>query len=159
LPPETKLEARVVTDVEAYLPDEYVPDNREKMTLYKSIADTKDLEQLNALTEEINDRFGMLPETGRQLLELRQIRLLAGEADIDTATVRKDMVMFEFRRPLTKGDIKRLAESPVPLEFLTPKHGRHRIRCNEVGEKGPLKAALAVLRNLLAKEIPFPLNR
>lgn len=156
LPPETKLEARVITDIEAYLPDEYVPDNREKMTLYKSIADTKDIEELTLLADEIQDRFGAVPKTGRQLLELRQIRLLASEAGVETATVRNDIVMFEFRRPLTKGDIKRLAESPVPLEFLTPKHGRHRIKCSELSARGPLDTAFAVLRNLLAKEIPFP---
>ncbi|MBD3162497.1 MAG: transcription-repair coupling factor, partial [Candidatus Eisenbacteria bacterium] len=80
--PERKTDARVVTDIEAYLPDEYVPDNREKMTLYKSIADTQDLDALSALEEEIRDRFGMLPDPGRHLLDLRRIRLLAGEAEI-----------------------------------------------------------------------------
>jgi transcription-repair coupling factor (superfamily II helicase) len=157
IPPEEAREARVITDVEAYLPDDYVSNTREKMTIYKSIADTKDLEAIAAIEEEIRDRFGMLPEPGRQLLDLRRTRLLAGEAGVETATVRRGQVMFEFRSPLTRGDIKRLAETPLPLEFLTPARGRHRIVCRKIDPAaGPVRAALTILHGLLAKELPFP---
>ena len=153
--PDRKPDARVVTDVEAFLPDDYVPDNREKMALYKSIADTTDLDGLSAVEEEIRDRFGMLPDPGRHLLDLRRIRLLAGDAGIDTATVRKRQVVFEFRRPLTRGDIQRLAETPAAVDFLTPAHGRHRIRCDRIDSAGPVATALMILRSLAPREIPF----
>jgi transcription-repair coupling factor (superfamily II helicase) len=155
MPSEAKAEARVVTDVEAHFPDSYVPDHREKMNLYKSIADTQDLSTIASIEEEIRDRFGMLPDPGRHLLDLRRVRLMAGEADVETATVRRDLVMFEFRRPLTRGDIKRLAESPVAVEFHTPSHGRHRVHCRKLATAGPVATALVILRSLLAKEIPF----
>jgi transcription-repair coupling factor (superfamily II helicase) len=154
---DTKRQARVVTDLEAFLPDEYVPDSREKMALYKSIADTADLEALAKVEEEIRDRFGILPEAGRQLLGLRRIRLLASEADVETATIQRRLVMFEFHRSLTRGDIQRLAESPAPITFHTPAHGRHRIRCEKFdGASGPVTTALSILRSLLLKEIPLP---
>ncbi len=152
---EVKVDARVVTDVEAHFPDSYVPDHREKMNLYKSIADTRDLETVAAIEEEIRDRFGMLPDPGRHLLDLRRVRLMAGDADVETATVRRDLVMFEFRRPLTRGDIKRLAESPVAVEFHTPAHGRHRVHCRKLDAAGPVASALMILRSLCSKEIPF----
>jgi transcription-repair coupling factor (superfamily II helicase) len=155
--PEEAREARVITDAEAYLPDDYVPETREKMNLYKSIADTRDIDGIAAIEEEIRDRFGMLPEPGRQLLDLRRIRLLAGEAGVETATVRRGQVMFEFRKPLTRGDIKRLAECPLALEFLTPARGRHRVVCRKFdGAPGPVRAALTILEGLMAREIPFP---
>ncbi|MDM7914281.1 MAG: transcription-repair coupling factor [Candidatus Eisenbacteria bacterium] len=159
IPGDQKREARIVTDVEAYFPDDYVSDSREKMTLYKSIADTRDLDELARIEEEIRDRFGMLPEPGRQLLDLRRLRLLASEAGIETATVKRDQVVFEFHRPLTKGDIQRLAEAPASLEFLTPAHGRHRIRCRKPGPAGPVAIGLAILRSLLQREIPLPQGR
>ncbi len=151
-----KPEARVVTDIEAFFPDEYVPDEREKMNLYKSIADTKALEEIEALEEEIRDRFGALPVPGRQLLDLRRIRLLATQADIETATVRRQSVSLEFRRSLTRGDIKRLAESPVAVDFHTPAHGHHRVGLRATGAQDAIAACLAVLHSLLEKEIPFP---
>jgi transcription-repair coupling factor (superfamily II helicase) len=157
--PERKADARVVTDIEAYLPDDYVPDHREKMTLYKSIADVNDPEELTVLEEEIRDRFGLLPDPGEHLLDLRRIRLLAGQIDVETVTVRRGLVMFEFRRVLTRGDIKRLSEAQVVLEFLTPKRGRHRIQCRELDPAGPIPTALAVLRTLMTKEIPFPTRK
>jgi len=154
--PEARRDARVITDVEAYLPDDYVHDQREKMTLYKSIADTIDLEGVDLVEEEIRDRFGMLPDPGRSLLDLRRVRLMAAEAGVETATVRRDLVMLEFHRPLNKGDIQRLAESPVAVEFLTPAHARHRVKCRKIDASvGPVATALMILRSLLAREIPF----
>jgi len=76
-------------------------------------------------------------------------------ADIETATIRRDSVTFEFRRPLTRGDIKRLAESSVPIEFHTPSHGRHRVHCRRVPDAGPIPTALSILRGFLASEVSF----
>ena len=155
--PEEAREARVVTDAEAYLPDDYVHDPREKMNLYKSIADTKSLDEIATIEGEIRDRFGILPEPGRQLLDLRRIRLLAGEAGVETATVRRGQVMFEFRNPLTRGDIKRLAESQLPLEFLTPARGRHRIVCRKFeGHWAPSGPRSRSSTACWRREIPFP---
>jgi transcription-repair coupling factor (superfamily II helicase) len=152
---EARRDARVITDVEAYFPDEYVPEQREKMALYKSLADTPDLDGVGVIEEEIRDRFGLLPDAGRNLLDLRRIRLMAAEVGVETATVRRDAVMFEFHRPLNRGDIKRLAESPVSVEFLTPAHSRHRVRCRKLDAAGPVATALMILRSLLSQEIPF----
>ncbi|MBM3286295.1 MAG: transcription-repair coupling factor [Candidatus Eisenbacteria bacterium] len=157
IPLEAPREARIVTDLEAYLPDGFVPDVREKMNLYKSLADTNEIEGVAAIEEEVRDRFGSLPDPGRHLFDLRRVRLLAGQAGVETATIRRRLIMLEFREPLTRGDIKRIAEAPVPVEFRTPARGRHRITCQQIDpDLGPIHSALAILRSLLETEIAMP---
>jgi transcription-repair coupling factor (superfamily II helicase) len=160
IPLEAPREARIVTELEAYLPDEFVPDMREKMNLYKSLADTKSVEEVATIEEEIRDRFGTPPEPGRQLFDLRRIRLLAGLAGVETATIRRNQIMLEFRNPLTSGDIKRIAEAPVAIEFRTPSRGRHRVSCQSIDQElGPIHSTLAILRSLLQVEIQLPASR
>ena len=48
-------------EVDAYIPDEYVPDPNQKVELYRRIIELSALEECDDLEEEIQDRFGDLP--------------------------------------------------------------------------------------------------
>jgi transcription-repair coupling factor (superfamily II helicase) len=132
LPVEEAVEARIVTDLEAYLPQDYVPDDPEKMNLYKTLADTRTLKQVDDLTAEIADRFGRLPPPAENLFELRRLRIAATRAGVETLTLRRGGVQLEMARSLTRQDVQRLMrQMPVPVHFQT--HGRHRVEV-EPGE-------------------------
>jgi hypothetical protein len=78
---EVRAEPRLLTDWSAYLPDDYVPDEHEKLNLYRRLADARTLDELDDLTLEVMDRFGQLPPPAVALLELRRLRVLgAGRA-------------------------------------------------------------------------------
>ena len=78
---EVRMEPRLLTDWSAYLPDDYVPDEHEKLNLYRRLADSRTLDELDDLTLEMMDRFGQLPPPAVALLELRRLRVLgAGPA-------------------------------------------------------------------------------
>src|SRR5207244_13438172 len=74
--PEHRAEPRLVTDWSAFLPDDYVPDEHEKLNLYRRLAETRSIEELDDLTLEMLDRFGQLPAPAVALFELRRLRLL-----------------------------------------------------------------------------------
>ena len=59
---EETLETRISLPIEAYLPDDYVPDSRQKVAIYKKIAGLKDTAALKELREELQDRYGAIPE-------------------------------------------------------------------------------------------------
>ncbi|MBI1943008.1 MAG: transcription-repair coupling factor [Betaproteobacteria bacterium] len=70
----------------ALLPATYCDDVHERLTLYKRLANCASREQLDAMREELVDRFGALPEPARALLESHLLRILArplGVARID----------------------------------------------------------------------------
>jgi transcription-repair coupling factor (superfamily II helicase) len=141
------VEPRMATDIEAYLPNEYVHDPREKMNLYKSLADARSLERVEELAAEITDRFGKHPDAVRHLLGLRRIRILGAQARCEKVTVRQDLVQIDMGRELKKSEIQKLLQAvPFPVEFLMG--GRHRIRVKSVGAGEAVSTALILLRGL-----------
>ncbi len=61
----------------ALLPDDYVPDVHLRLVLYKRIAGTQSRDDLKELQVELIDRFGLLPEPARRLLEIAELKLVA----------------------------------------------------------------------------------
>jgi transcription-repair coupling factor (superfamily II helicase) len=105
---EVKPEPRLLTDWSAFLPDDYVPDEHEKLAMYRRLADTRDLGGLDDLTLELMDRFGSLPEPAVALVELRRLRVLGSTAGVESLRVFHDVVEMTLRRPLKPGEIRDL---------------------------------------------------
>ncbi|WP_455429412.1 transcription-repair coupling factor [Lentisalinibacter sediminis] len=61
----------------ALLPDDYVPDVHLRLVLYKRIAGTDSADDLRELQVELIDRFGLLPEPARRLLQVAELRIAA----------------------------------------------------------------------------------
>src|SRR5262245_43962258 len=101
---EIKPEPRLVTDWSAYLADDYVPDEHEKLNLYRRLAETRSLDELDDLTLEMLDRFGQLPEPAVALFELRRLRLLGAGAMVESMRVFHDVAEFTLRRPLSPNE-------------------------------------------------------
>ena len=70
----------------ALLPDAYCGDVHTRLNLYKRLATADKPETIDALLEEITDRFGKLPTQGQTLFDTHRLRVLAkpyGVAKID----------------------------------------------------------------------------
>ncbi|MDQ6683843.1 MAG: transcription-repair coupling factor, partial [Pseudomonadota bacterium] len=61
----------------ALLPDAYCGDVQIRLSLYKRLATATKSEQIDALLEEITDRFGKLPPQGQTLFDVHRLRVLA----------------------------------------------------------------------------------
>ena len=98
--------------VAACLPDDYVPDPRQKVALYKKIAQVHDLSALGSVREELRDRFGPLPEEASNLLFLMEIRLRARAMLIPSVRVKDGRVTFlmPFFRDLGLKELNRLQQ-------------------------------------------------
>jgi len=59
----------------ALLPESYCPDIHERLVLYKRLANCDTEAELKAMEEELIDRFGLLPEPARTLLEVHRLRI------------------------------------------------------------------------------------
>jgi transcription-repair coupling factor (superfamily II helicase) len=99
--------AEVNLHVPALLPDTYCNDVHERLSIYKRLADAESRQALEALREELIDRFGELPEPARALLECHEVRLAArplGVARID-ATHEAVQLQFVKNPPLDGGKV------------------------------------------------------
>ncbi len=60
-----------------YIPSDYVPDEGDRLILYRKMLQAGDLQALQGLREEMADRFGACPEQVLQLLARHELRVLA----------------------------------------------------------------------------------
>ena len=72
-PPER--EVRVDIAVSAYIPTDYVPLEAAKIDLHRRIAMASDLEEIDTLRDEIEDRFGPVPAPVESLLTVQRVRV------------------------------------------------------------------------------------
>jgi len=125
LPPEPRL----LTDWSAYLPDDYVPDEHEKLNLYRRLAETRDVAGIDDLTLELMDRFGHLPQPAVALVELRRLRLLGASAQAEGLRVFHNVVEIALRRPLKPQEIRTVVGMlNFQLEFFTGREFGLRLR-------------------------------
>ena len=68
--------ALIETKLHAYVPADYVASEALKIDVHRRIALARDEERLDALVEELTDRFGELPEPVANLVDLGRMRLL-----------------------------------------------------------------------------------
>jgi transcription-repair coupling factor (superfamily II helicase) len=68
---------RVESPYSCFIPDRYVPDADERMMLYKRIAHMTEAQEAAALEEELKDRFGELPRSAKDLVDLARAKLEA----------------------------------------------------------------------------------
>jgi transcription-repair coupling factor (superfamily II helicase) len=105
---EVRPEPRLLTDWPAYLPEDYVPDEHEKLDLYRRLADTRTHEDLDELVREMRDRFGMLPAPAVALFELRRLRVLGAGSEVESLRVFHEVTEMALRRALKPVEIRDL---------------------------------------------------
>jgi transcription-repair coupling factor (superfamily II helicase) len=89
--------------VPASLPEDYIADSAQKVALYKKIAAVRNFEDLEAVRDELVDRFGPPPPNGQYLLQLMEIRLRARAVEIPSVRVKEGKLhlLAPFLRKLT----------------------------------------------------------
>ena len=79
---------RLDVDVDAYVPADYVGYEQAKIDLHRRIAGARDVADIEALREELEDRFGTPPEPVEHLLSLQRARIKLGAAGARAVSVR-----------------------------------------------------------------------
>jgi transcription-repair coupling factor (superfamily II helicase) len=126
---EVRPEPRLLTDWPAYLPEEYVTNEHDKLDLYRRLAEVRDREAVDELTLEMIDRFGQLPPPAVALVELRRLRLLGAGASAESLRAFQDVVEILLRRPLSPTHIRELvAAADFQIEFVTGREFGLRVR-------------------------------
>ena len=78
----------------AALPHNYVTEPAHRIEIYRKLAQATDRVALENLTGELRDRFGPLPPPAELLLQVAELKILAGEKSVTTIEVREDKLML-----------------------------------------------------------------
>ncbi|NUM56409.1 MAG: transcription-repair coupling factor [Candidatus Hydrogenedentes bacterium] len=90
---------------EAYIPEQYVTSESQKITLYKRIAGLQSEEEVGEMLAELKDRFGEPPVPVRRLLDVMRVRALGADAGARRIVGGKNGVTVELEtgRQLERG--------------------------------------------------------
>jgi transcription-repair coupling factor (superfamily II helicase) len=91
-------EPTVDLPVEALIPAVYVPDERQRISLYRRLAAVKSGLELEGIAEEIRDRFGPPAEPVQNLLKLVELKLACRSLGIETVAPQAGKVSVKLRR-------------------------------------------------------------
>jgi transcription-repair coupling factor (superfamily II helicase) len=80
LPEEPREPVRIDVDVDAYIPSKYIPFEAAKIDVHRRVAAAREPGELRGLREELEDRFGPLPGSVANLLDLQRARIALEEA-------------------------------------------------------------------------------
>ena len=88
----------VVLDLPAHLADAYVPDEAVKLELYRRLARAEAPSEIQAVREELRDRFGPLPDEAQRLLLVSELRALGARVGLEMVLVKGDEARLTFAR-------------------------------------------------------------
>jgi len=80
----------------AFIPDDYVPDIRLKIDLYRRLRRVAGFDQLADFREELVDRFGPPPPPVARMLELTELRMNAAVWEIEAISVEDEYLSFTY---------------------------------------------------------------
>ncbi len=136
----------VTTDINlhapALLPSDYCGDVHLRLSFYKKLATAKNTEQIDALLEELVDRFGKLPAQAQNLVDVHRLRVIArpyGVVKVDAApgattiTFRKDapvdpLRIIELVRKSRHIKLVGNEKLRIERELLEPRDRAHMVR-------------------------------
>jgi transcription-repair coupling factor (superfamily II helicase) len=78
----------------AFIPFRYIADARQRIEIYRKLAQATDPAGLRSLKQELRDRFGPPPPPLELLLRVAELKVLAGERGITVIEVKEDKLML-----------------------------------------------------------------
>jgi transcription-repair coupling factor (superfamily II helicase) len=118
LKPEVEPEIRL--GIPAYLPQDYIPDTNQRLLFYKRLASLGDLEELEGLKEELQDRFGPYSAEVENLFLVMHLRRVLKDYLVQQITYHDGRLSLLFH-PHSPVQVERL------LALMAKDRGRYRL--------------------------------
>jgi transcription-repair coupling factor (superfamily II helicase) len=80
------------------IPGDYVPEENQRLQMYKRVARVESEAQLSDVAAELEDRYGPPPPAVRNLLDYASLKLLCMRVGVNAIDRKRDGVTFKFRQ-------------------------------------------------------------
>ena len=90
--------AEIQLQMDAYIPSDYIQDERQKIEIYKKVRDIQDLLSYQELQEELVDRFGDYPDSVAYLLEIALIKSFANHCFVKSLSRKGNHLVALFEK-------------------------------------------------------------
>ncbi len=110
-------------NVSAFIPEEYVADPHQRLSFYKRLSSCTHIGDLALLHGELQDRFGLPPDSVERLFEVMQIRLQAKQLRLASIELKTHSVVvtLDAKSPVAPPAVQRLMDQyKKRIRFLSP---------------------------------------
>ena len=81
----------------AFLPDNYIEDDTERLLIYKKLSSISRVEEIGSIEDELIDRFGKIPLPGQNLLNIVETKILLKKLRIEELDMNDEGTVLVFR--------------------------------------------------------------
>jgi transcription-repair coupling factor (superfamily II helicase) len=106
--PEEEVATQLNLGLNIRIPAEYIPEENQRLRMYKRVAGVEREAQLHDVRAELIDRYGEPPRAVRNLLEYAELKLVAVRVGVNSIERKREQVSIKFRQTATV-DPERLA--------------------------------------------------
>jgi transcription-repair coupling factor (superfamily II helicase) len=94
--PANEITTQIDMSIDAYLPADYIYDSMQKIEIYKKVANIKTIDDARDLEEELEDRFGDLPQAVRNLLAVARLKVYGSAYRIEAIAQKGDDIELKM---------------------------------------------------------------
>ncbi|MBX9817339.1 MAG: transcription-repair coupling factor, partial [Burkholderiaceae bacterium] len=129
----------------ALLPDDYCGDVHLRLSFYKKLATAKNTDQVDALLEEIVDRFGKLPAQAQTLIDVHRLRVIAKPYGVVKVDAAPGVITITFKKdaPIDPMGVIALIQKNKHIKLV----GNEKLRIER--ELPEVKARVQMVRDVL----------
>ncbi|PYV73789.1 MAG: transcription-repair coupling factor [Acidobacteria bacterium] len=145
---EPQPQAQLNLGLNIRIPAGYVPEENQRLRLYKRIAGVETEKQLTDVQAELRDRYGEPPVPVQQLMQYASLRLRAVEAGVTGIERKRDLISLKFRQdaPIDAAKLATFVSSQRGAQFLPD--GTLKFTARELGPRQLLEQLQNLLENL-----------
>ena len=140
------------------IPSEYVPEENQRLQMYKRVARVETESQLTDVAGELEDRYGTPPAAVRNLLDYASLKLLCMRVGVNAIERKRDQVTFKFRQnaAVDPEQLARFVSTQKGAQFTPDGMLKFLVKAAAAGEV--LNALRTVLEQLATIDVAALLN-
>lgn len=87
-------ETYIESDLELMFPPTYIPNDSERISLYRELDNMQEERDILLFAERLKDRFGRIPKEGKELIRIVRLRRLAKKMGMEKVILKKEQMSF-----------------------------------------------------------------
>jgi transcription-repair coupling factor (superfamily II helicase) len=117
--PADEAETQLNLGLNIRIPVEYIPEENQRLRMYKRVAGIENESRLNDVRAELQDRYGDPPAPVQNLLEYATLKLLATRVGATAIERKRDLVSIKFREnaEIDPGKLAKFVSSQRGAQF------------------------------------------
>lgn len=134
--------------VPAFIPQKYIPEAEERLSLYRELVLIKTLEELKEFKEFLIDKYGNLPEEVENLIKIYQLKLLMKQINIPLIETRGNNLILLIKDPQILPKFRKVSKS-INLKIFQIRKENELTKISFKYTENPLDISLKIIENLL----------